>query len=128
MSVSISPLRAYFRSGATQPSEFRLLQLQRLKKSVLENEKQLYAALYADLKKTDEDAWATEVGFFLSELNHTIKHLKDWMEPKSVATNLVNMPSTSYTTQEPLGVVCICLLYTSPSPRDRTRSRMPSSA
>ena len=26
------------------------------------------------------------------------------------------------------GVVTICLLYTSPSPRDRTRSRMPSSA
>ena len=25
-------------------------------------------------------------------------------------------------------VVKICLLYTSPSPRDRTRSRMPSSA
>ena len=25
-------------------------------------------------------------------------------------------------------VVSICLLYTSPSPRDRTRSRMPSSA
>ena len=24
--------------------------------------------------------------------------------------------------------VCPCLLYTSPSPRDRTRSRMPSSA
>ena len=26
------------------------------------------------------------------------------------------------------GVADICLLYTSPSPRDRTRSRMPSSA
>ena len=26
------------------------------------------------------------------------------------------------------GVPYICLLYTSPSPRDRTRSRMPSSA
>ena len=25
-------------------------------------------------------------------------------------------------------VICTCLLYTSPSPRDRTRSRMPSSA
>ena len=25
-------------------------------------------------------------------------------------------------------VLAICLLYTSPSPRDRTRSRMPSSA
>jgi aldehyde dehydrogenase (NAD+) len=107
MSVSITSLRAYFMAGATQPFEFRLLQLQRVKNAVLENEKQLYVALYADLKKTDEDAWATEVGFFLSELNHTMKHLKDWMEPKSVATNLVNMPSTSYTIQEPLGVVCI---------------------
>ena len=26
------------------------------------------------------------------------------------------------------GVIKVCLLYTSPSPRDRTRSRMPSSA
>mgnify|MGYP003327271085 CR=1 FL=1 len=28
----------------------------------------------------------------------------------------------------PGGVITSCLLYTSPSPRDRTRSRMPSSA
>ena len=28
----------------------------------------------------------------------------------------------------PEGQTIICLLYTSPSPRDRTRSRMPSSA
>ena len=28
----------------------------------------------------------------------------------------------------PSGLVKLCLLYTSPSPRDRTRSRMPSSA
>ena len=28
----------------------------------------------------------------------------------------------------PNGLLGICLLYTSPSPRDRTRSRMPSSA
>ena len=27
-----------------------------------------------------------------------------------------------------IGLVTFCLLYTSPSPRDRTRSRMPSSA
>ena len=30
--------------------------------------------------------------------------------------------------QAPLTLAKICLLYTSPSPRDRTRSRMPSSA
>ena len=30
--------------------------------------------------------------------------------------------------QKNLGLAKLCLLYTSPSPRDRTRSRMPSSA
>ena len=34
-------------------------------------------------------------------------------------------PSGDYTLR---GLHTICLLYTSPSPRDRTRSRMPSSA
>mgnify|MGYP003376671927 CR=1 FL=1 len=33
-----------------------------------------------------------------------------------------------YTPYNPTDQVYICLLYTSPSPRDRTRSRMPSSA
>jgi aldehyde dehydrogenase (NAD+) len=107
MSTTIDHLRSYFASGATQSYAFRILQLERLKKSVLESEKQLYQALFDDLKKTEEDAWATEIGFFLSELNYTIKHLKAWMEPKSVNTNLVNMPSSSFTIQEPLGVVCI---------------------
>jgi len=107
MNSNINALKDYFSTGATQTYAFRLLQLNRLKKAVMDSEKILYEALYADLKKTDEDAWATEVGFFLSELNYTIKHLQEWMQPKSVATNLVNMPSTSYTIQEPLGVVCI---------------------
>ena len=107
MNTSLEALRQYFQSGATQPFEFRLLQLKRLKQMVLDNEQALYKALHADLKKTDEDAWATEIGFFLSELNYTIEHLKGWMQPKSVPTNLVNLPSSSFTIQEPLGVVCI---------------------
>ena len=107
MQAAIQPLRSYFLSGATQSYDFRLNQLKRLKKVVLESEKELYEALYADLKKTEEDAWATEIGFFLSELNYTIEHLKGWMQPLTVATNLVNQPSTSFTIQEPLGVVCI---------------------
>ena len=35
------------------------------------------------------------------------------------------MPTATVT---PMPTVTACLLYTSPSPRDRTRSRMPSSA
>jgi len=43
----------------------------------------------------------------LNELNYTIDHLKEWMQPSSVPTNLLNQPSTCYTVREPLGVVCI---------------------
>ncbi len=107
MDTTIQPLRTYFLSGATQSYEFRINQLKRLKKVVLESEAILYQALYADLRKTNEDAWATEIGFFLSELNYTIDHLKEWMQPKTVPTNLVNQPSASFVLQEPLGVVCI---------------------
>ena len=39
---------------------------------------------------------------------------------------------TGFIVTQPISVmaeeIMICLLYTSPSPRDRTRSRMPSSA
>ena len=37
-------------------------------------------------------------------------------------------PNDKTGTPKGYGINSICLLYTSPSPRDRTRSRMPSSA
>ena len=40
-------------------------------------------------------------------------------------TNAVKSPTDSL---KAITLVYTCLLYTSPSPRDRTRSRMPSSA
>ena len=41
---------------------------------------------------------------------------------------LVTTKSVSTIAAKNIGKFAICLLYTSPSPRDRTRSRMPSSA
>ena len=43
-------------------------------------------------------------------------------EPRQIP--IVQSTTFKYDTSEDMG----CLLYTSPSPRDRTRSRMPSSA
>ena len=37
-------------------------------------------------------------------------------------------PYSDYLSKDDFSELRICLLYTSPSPRDRTRSRMPSSA
>ena len=73
---ALEALRQYFVTGETQSYSFRKEQLIRLKNKVLENEENLYQALYADLKKSKEEVWATEIGFFLNELHYTIDHLR----------------------------------------------------
>ena len=50
---------------------------------------------------------------------------KEYVEARTVA---VLIGGGSLPGPDELGVEHTCLLYTSPSPRDRTRSRMPSSA
>ena len=50
------------------------------------------------------------------------------VEPKVVTGHDFRSISASIKNALTLGLVQGCLLYTSPSPRDRTRSRMPSSA
>ncbi len=100
-------MRRYFQTGATRSYEFRKEQLLKLKKTILKYEKELHAALYADLKKSEEESWVTETGFLLTEINATIKHLKSWMRPEIVSTNLLNLPSSSHIYNEPLGTVLV---------------------
>jgi aldehyde dehydrogenase (NAD+) len=103
----VNAMRHYYSSGATRSYAFRREQLQKLKAALLQAEGELHDALYADLKKSPEESWVTETGFLLSEINATLKNLKQWMQPQPVRTNLVNLPSKSYTITEPLGVVLI---------------------
>jgi len=105
--VQLENMRSYFNSGATKSYAFRKEQLKKLKESILDHEQEIYDALYSDLKKSKEETWVTETGFVISELNTAIKQLHNWMEPESVATNLLNLPSGSKILKEPLGVVLI---------------------
>ena len=100
-------MRQYFDSGKTKPFSFRKEQLQRLRQVILKHEQELYDALRADLKKSPEESWVTELGMVLSELDYIQKNLRRWMEPERVATNLLNLPSGSRVMKEPLGVVLI---------------------
>ena len=100
-------MRSYFDSSATQNYKFRKQQLIKLKEALIKFEQPLHAALYTDLKKSPEECWATETGFFLVELNTALKNLDKWMQPERIPTNLVNLPSKSYNLSEPLGVVLI---------------------
>ncbi len=100
-------LKNNFNNERTKSIAFRKEQLSKLKQAVLQYEQELYDALYTDLKKSKEEVWVTEIGFFLTELNNAIKNINKWMKPKCVRTNLLNLPSSSYIYHEPLGVVLI---------------------
>jgi aldehyde dehydrogenase (NAD+) len=99
--------RRFFDSGATRSYEWRRQQLQNLQQAIIKHEDQIHQALYTDLKKSPEESYASETGLVLSEIRHTLAHLKKWMRPRSVGTNLVNWPSSSRIYRDPLGVVLV---------------------
>src|SRR5215218_3531 len=99
--TQLQQLQRYAASGAMATYAFRKQQLQLLKQVVLQHETELHNALYTDLKKSAEESWVTETGFFIAELNYTLKHLKRWMQPKRVPTNLLNVPGKSFIYKEP---------------------------
>ena len=100
-------MRRYFQTGSTRSYEFRREQLLKLRKAVQQNEQEIAEALYSDLKKSREEAYGTETGLLLTEITVTLKNLHRWMQPRRVATNLLNLPSSSKIYMDPLGVVLI---------------------
>lgn len=103
----VQQMRQYFDTGATRSYAFRKKQLEVLKQAVKDHEEEIYEALFADLKKSREECWVTENGFFMAEMSAMLDGLKSWMEPESVSTNILNLPSSSRIEKEPLGVVLI---------------------
>ncbi|PKL39856.1 MAG: aldehyde dehydrogenase family protein [Spirochaetae bacterium HGW-Spirochaetae-1] len=99
--------RSFFLTQRTKDVKFRIENLKKLKKAILKYEDDLFEALKMDLNKAKFEAFATEVGFVLEEISHHIKHLKKWMKPVKVRTDLVNFGSRSYVLHEPFGVVLI---------------------
>ncbi|HXB43071.1 MAG TPA: aldehyde dehydrogenase [Puia sp.] len=104
---SLQSMRSYFDSGRTRSYAFRKAQLLKLKQAVLAREQEIFAALYADLKKSPEESYATELGLLVKEINTALSNLRKWMKPHSARTDLVNLPSSSKIYRDPLGVVLI---------------------
>jgi aldehyde dehydrogenase (NAD+) len=107
MTDQLKALRHYYESGITRSASFRKEGLKKLKDSILRYEKELYDALYADLKKSPEESWVTELGIVINGIKSALRNLDSWMSPERVPTNFLNLPSSSRIMKEPLGVVLI---------------------
>lgn len=99
--------KKYFDMGKTRNIEFRLLQLDKLKKSIIKYENEIVDALNKDLGKSSFEAYTTEVGILLDSIGYAAKHLRKWARVKRVKTPITLFGSKSYIYHEPYGTVLI---------------------
>ena len=103
----VARLRATFASGRTRPLDWRRSQLKALRALLTERESELLDALSTDLGKPRLEAWATDIGFVINEIDHASKHLRRWTKPARVRTPMATKPSKARVVREPLGLVLI---------------------
>lgn len=103
----IEKQRQFFRSDKTKSLKFRLLQLNKLKESLLKNYNDLVDAFKKDYNKCEFDMVSTEFSLVLKELNYMLKNLKRFAKPQKVKISLLNLGAKGYRIYEPYGVVLI---------------------
>lgn len=99
----VSAHKRSFRSGATLDVRRRKANLLALRTALKKWEKPLADALWADLHKSYEEAYLTEISIVLSEIDNHIRNLQRWTRPQRKRTPLKMFPSRSEIISEPLG-------------------------
>ena len=95
--------RAFFRSGATLPVDFRLEHLKKLYRAVQKYESEIGRALCSDLGKSDFEGFMCETGLVLSELHYMIRHTRSFARERRVHTPLAQFASGSFRKPSPYG-------------------------
>ena len=85
--------RAFFRTGVTLDVDWRIDKLKKLKAAVLEREKEITDALYADLGRCAAEAYFCDIGSLVLELNETIRGLRRWARPETHFSGPACFPS-----------------------------------
>lgn len=103
----IAEHKQFFDEGRTLDIAFRLEQLKKLQEVIRRDEKKIMSALYQDLRKSEFEVYATEIGLVHGSIRHMMKHLKRWMKPRRVKSPIHVFPSKSYIRKEPYGTALI---------------------
>ena len=91
---TVEKQRQFFQSGKTLDIKWRKEQLIRLKIAVQTYEKELAEALYRDLGRSEMEAYLTDIGVVIVEINETIKGLNKWAKPELHYSGMACFPST----------------------------------
>ncbi|MGW1838544.1 aldehyde dehydrogenase family protein [Streptomyces sp. NPDC002067] len=100
-------LRTTFDTGRTKPLAWRLDRLTTLRTLLTEHTDVFLDALHTDLGKGRTEAYRTEIGFTLHEIDHTVEHLEEWLRPRPAAVPEALRPAEARVVREPLGVTLI---------------------
>ena len=103
----ISEQRNFFNSGKTKDINFRITQLKLLKSILSKYEQDIVSAVYNDLKKPSYEAFITEIGGTLLELNYALKHLRKWVKPRKIRAPLSQFKGGGKIYPEPKGLTLI---------------------
>ncbi|WP_370480111.1 aldehyde dehydrogenase [Tamlana flava] len=103
----IAAQKTFFASQKTKDANYRLKFLKALKDEILNNEQAVYDALKQDFKKSEFEAYLSEFGLVILELNLAIKNLKKWSKPKRVKSSMLTFPSSDFIYKEPYGNVLV---------------------
>lgn len=110
----LSEMKDYFHEGDTKEITFRIEQLKKLKRIIIENQDRIVDAHREDLGRHEYETYGAEIGTVLSSIAYTVKHLKKWSKKKKVRTPLHQFGAKSYIHPEPYGVVLIIGPYNYP--------------
>ncbi|KAJ1057794.1 hypothetical protein K5549_013134 [Capra hircus] len=114
MEHEVQRVRAAFSSSRSHPLTFRRRQLKALPAMVQEREKDVLAAIGADLSKSEFIAYSQEVISVLGEIDLMLEKLPEWAAAKPAQRNLLTMLDEAYIQPEPLGVILIIGAWNDP--------------
>ena len=103
----IQLIKNTFAAGKTKPLTWRIEQLTQIRKMVVEQQDKIFVAMQQDLGRCNMESWTAELGGVISEVDHSLKHLKKWVKPRKVPTPIIAQPGKSYMLPEPLGTILI---------------------
>ncbi len=93
--------RDFFNTGATRDVAFRIRQLERLRRTVLDNEPAILATLKADLNKPQLEAYSSEVGLLRAEIDYALRHIRVWAKPQRMPNHMTQFPPSVWLYPEP---------------------------